>query len=132
MTNASAYTVEEIQNKMEEAQNSLVTYLRKSSRSISAKKDVDDYESQIESTLKIFEKTLKEYSNDNELQSLFERFKSFNSSRKEHDPSAQKEMLIKILSDIKSLAHWRKMETAYSSSLGFSDFRNLRGDSKKR
>ncbi len=132
MTNASAYTLEEIQSKMENAQDSLVAYLRKSSRSMSAKKDVEDYETHIESTLKLLEKTLKEYPNDNEMQALFDRFKSFDSSRKERDPSAQKEMLIKILGDLKSIAHWRKMETAYSSSLGFSDFRNLRGDSKKR
>ncbi|NIM45692.1 MAG: hypothetical protein GTO54_08740, partial [Nitrososphaeria archaeon] len=44
MTDASAYILEDIQRKLEEAKSHLSEYLRKSSRAISAKKNLEDYE----------------------------------------------------------------------------------------
>jgi hypothetical protein len=77
VTEASAYVIEEIQGKMESAYSKLFNYLRKSSRAISAKKDLADYESDLEKTIKIFETTLKDFPDDEELKKASERFSSF-------------------------------------------------------
>jgi hypothetical protein len=132
VTEASAYLVEEIQEKIESALNKLNSYLRKSSRAISAKKDLADYEKELGEVLQLFERTVAEYPEDAEIIKLFEKFSSFFSKRHSEDGPGQKDRVSSILGDLKSMVHWRKMETAYGKTLGFSNFRSLRGESKKR
>jgi hypothetical protein len=95
VTEASAYVIEVIQGEMESAYKILSSFSRKSSRSISAKRDQQNYEKK-----------------------LGER--------------EQLEKLSHLVSDLKSMVHWRKMETSYGKTLGFSNFRSLRGESRKR
>jgi DNA topoisomerase VI subunit B len=132
VTEASAYVVEEIQGKLESAHKKLVNYLRKSSRSISAKKEIVNYEKELDEVLKIFDKSVEEYPEDEEMKKIADRYSSFYSRRHSEDGQGQKETLSHLISDLKSLVHWRKMETAYGRTLGFSNFRSLRGESKKR
>lgn len=132
MTEASPYILEEIQQNLESAYSKLIQYLRKSSRAISAKKDLEGYEKKLGAVLGVFERTLKEYPNDEELKKIFERFSSFYIVRRSEAIQEQKETVSNLLRDLKSMVHWRKMETSYGRTLGFSDFRSLRGESKKR
>lgn len=132
MTEASAYLVEELQGKLESAYNKLISHLRKSSRAISAKEDLANYYREIEDILKKFNKAIEEYPDDDELGKVFDRFSAFFAIRHEMEAKEQKETVSHLISDLKSMAHWRKMETAYGKTLGFSDFRNLRGGSNKR
>ncbi len=132
MTDASAYILEDIQRKLEEAKSHLSEYLRKSSRAISAKKNLEDYEKVLAGALSILEKTVDEYPEDEELSKINRRLNAFYNKRKNVDHSDHKENVSNIISDLKSLAHWRKMETAYGRTLGFSDFRSLRGKVEKR
>jgi hypothetical protein len=132
LSEASAYVMEDIQKKMESANSRLASYLRKSSRAVSAKKDVESYEKELGVILDLLEKTLEEYPGDGELKGFSERFYNFYSTRKNETFQAQMDKISNFLSDLKSLVHWRKMETAYGRTLGFSDFRSLRGESKKR
>ncbi len=132
MTETSAYVVEEIQGKLESAYKRLISYLNKSNRSISAKKDIEMYEKELGDILKIFDKTVEEYQKDEEMKKIADRFSLFYSKRHNEEGPGQKETISHLISDMKSLVHWRKMETAYGKTLGFSNFRSLRGESKKR
>jgi hypothetical protein len=132
LSEASAYVLEGIQTKLESAIGKLSLYLRKSRRSISAKKDIQDYNRELSEINSLLEKTNEEYPDDGDLKKISERFYAFNSEKNNLSDEDQKEKLSFILSELKSLAHWRKMETAYGRTLGFSDFRSLRGESKKR
>ena len=132
MTEASAYVVEDIQGKLESAYKRFVGYLRKSSRAISAKKDIEIYEKELGKILQIFEKTVDEYPEDEEIKKLADRFSLFYSKRHSLENQEQKDSISHLLSDLKSMVHWRKMETAYGRTLGFSNFRSLRSESKKR
>jgi hypothetical protein len=132
LTETSAYVVEEIQEKLESTYKRLISYLRKSSRSISAKNDIELYEKELGDILQIFDKTASEYPEDEEMKKIADRFSLFYSRRHSQDGQGQKETISHLISDLKSLVHWRKMETAYGRTLGFSNFRSLRGESKKR
>ncbi|GBE18409.1 hypothetical protein BMS3Abin16_01009 [archaeon BMS3Abin16] len=132
MTEASAYVVEEIEEKLESSVKMLLSALRKSRRSISGKKDLASYEQGLEGVLRLFDKTVEEYPEDQELKKIVDRFSSFYSEKGLIDEQAQKEKLSNISSDLKSLIQWRKLETAHGRTLGFSDFRSLRSESKKR
>lgn len=132
MVEASAYVLEDIQKELDTAHASLSSYLRKSSRAVSAKQDRAAYEKGLEGFLGALERTMGEYPHDEELKRFYERFYAFYSQRNDLDPRDQLEKISSLLSDLKSMVHWRKMETSYGRSLGFSDFRSLRGESKKR
>ena len=132
MTEASAYVLEEIQGKLESADKRLADYLRKSTRAISAKKDMEGYENGLKETLNLLERTVEEYPEDGEMKKITDRFSIFYSARHSGSMEAQRAGVSNILADLKSMVHWRKMETAYGRTLGFSDFRSLRGESKKR
>ncbi len=132
MTEASAYVVEEILEKLESSVKMLLSAINKSRRSISGKKDLASYEQGLKGVRGLFDKTVEEYPEDRELKKIEDRFSSFYSEKGLIDEQAQKEKLSNIASDLKSLVHWRKMETAHGGTLGFSDFRSLRSESKKR
>jgi hypothetical protein len=132
VTEASAYVVEEIEEKLESSYKMFLSALRKSRRSISGKKDLASYEQGLEGVLKLFNKIVEEYPEDKDLKKIEERFSSFYSEKGLIDEQAQKEKLSNISSDLKSLVHWRKMESAHGGTLGFSDFRSLRSESKRR
>jgi len=132
MTEASAYVLEEIGEQLEQALKRLQAYLRKSSRAISAKRDFQEYESSLSAVRERLERTALEYPGDEELGRVSSHFSKFYLDRHALEPKAQRERVDRFVSDLKSMAHWRKMETAYGRSLGFSDFRSLRGESKKR
>jgi len=132
VSDASAYVVEEIQGMLEKVLKKLVSYSRKSSRAISAKRDLEDYEKGLKEVLSRFEHTTAEYPEDEDMKKVLDRFQSFYTDRHSVDAKEQKEKISHILADLKSMVHWRKMETAYGKTLGFSDFRSLRGESKKR
>jgi hypothetical protein len=132
MTEASAYVLEDIQGTFDAAYKRLVNYSRKSSRAISAKKDLAEYDRLLSEVFETFEKTALEYPDDEETNKLSIRFSSFFSERHNADIKQQKERISHLLTDLKSLVHWRKMETAYGKTLGFSNFRSLRGESRKR
>lgn len=132
MSDASAYVLEEIQEMLEKTLNMLVSYSRKSSRAISARRDLEEYEKGLKEVLGRFERTVDEYPEDEEVKKILDRFQAFFTERHNEDAQEQKERISHILSDLKSMVHWRKMETAYGKTLGFSDFRSLRGESKKR
>jgi hypothetical protein len=132
VTEASAYVIEEIQGEMESAYKILSSFSRKSSRSISAKRDQQNYEKKLGEILKIFERKGEEYPDDEEMLKFSERFSNFYSERRGMDSREQLEKLSHLVSDLKSMVHWRKMETSYGKTLGFSNFRSLRGESRKR
>jgi hypothetical protein len=132
VTEASAYVVEEIQGELESAYKTLSRFSRKSSRAISAKRDQQNYEKQLGELLKIFEKKGEEYPDDEEILKFSERFSNFYSERRGMKSKEQLEKLSHLVSDLKSMVHWRKMETSYGKTLGFSNFRSLRGESRKR
>lgn len=132
MTEASAYVVEEIEGKLESSIKMLVSALRKSRRSISGKKDLASYEKGLDQVRGLLDKTVEEYPEDGELKKIVDRFSSFYSEKGLISVEEQKEKLSNISSDLKSIVHWRKMETAHGGTLGFSDFRSLRSESKKR
>ncbi len=106
MTEASAYVVEEIEEKLESSIKMLLSALRKSRRSISGKKDLASYEHGLEGVLSLFDKTVKEYPEDRELIKIGDRFSSFYSEKGLLDDQAQKVKLSNISSDLKSLVHW--------------------------
>jgi hypothetical protein len=124
--------VEEIQGELESAYKILSSFSRKSSRAISAKRDQQNYEKQLGELLKIFEKKGEEYPDDEEMHKFSERFSNFYSERRGISVKEQLEKLSHLVSDLKSMVHWRKMETSYGKTLGFSNFRSLRGESRKR
>jgi hypothetical protein len=132
VTEASAYVIEVIQGEMESAYKILSSFSRKSSRSISAKRDQQNYEKKLGEILKIFERKGEEYPDDEEMLKFSERFSNFYSERRGMDSREQLEKLSHLVSDLKSMVHWRKMETSYGKTLGFSNFRSLRGESRKR
>jgi hypothetical protein len=132
VTEASAYVIEDIQGEMESAYKILSSFSRKSSRSISAKRDQQNYEKKLGEILKIFERKGEEYPDDEEMLKFSERFSNFYSERRGMDSREQLEKLSHLVSDLKSMVHWRKMETSYGKTLGFSNFRSLRGESRKR
>lgn len=132
MTEASAYTVEDVEKKIQTAYDKLLSYSRKSKRAISAKQDLEAYESSLKSSMKELDRSLLDYPDDTEMRKIADRVASFITNRHNDDLNTQKTKLNDIITDLKSISHWRKMESSRGSSLGFSDFRSLRGESKKR
>ncbi len=109
-----------------------MSYSNKVIRSISAKKELEEYEKELSEVLRLLEKTADNYPDDIEIKKISDRFSSFYAARHEGSVDKQKEKVSNFIGELKSLVHWRKMETAYGKTLGFSDFRSLRSESKKR
>lgn len=120
MTIASAYTIEEILEKLEAAYTSFID------------NKIAEYGSALSSVLSGLENIVKKYPNDEEMGSYLKTFSAFYEGRKEMKKEEEKKKLSGLISDLNHKVHWRKLGMSSGKELPFKDFRSLRGETGRR
>ena len=119
MVKASAYTLEEIANKLNEAFGMFID-------------EEEAYGETIKGVKEELEKLVNKYPEDNELRDYFKAFEDFYEKREELDRKKEKERLIWLESEINHIVHWRKLGMSAGRVLPFRDFRSMRGETGRR
>lgn len=117
---ASAYTIEEISEKLEAAYSSFID------------NKIAEYESALSSVLSDLENVVRKYPNDEEMRSYLKTFSAFYEGKKEMKKEEEKKRLSELLSDLNHKVHWRKLGMSSGKELPFRDFRSLRGETGRR
>lgn len=111
---ASAYTIEEISEKLEAAYYSFID------------DKITEYEFALDMVLSDLEKIAEKYPQDEEMRSYLKTFRAFYEGREEMKKEEKKKKLSELLSDICHKVRWRKLGMSSGTELPFKDFRSLR------
>jgi oligoribonuclease (3'-5' exoribonuclease) len=132
MTKASAYTIEEIVEVLEDAHSDLLDHLQLKNPERRTRK-LEDYESGVKKAYDMVVKTVGKYPEDEEFKEYFDKFNKFIAKKEEGIPiEKEKKWLEDFLSDIRRFIHWRKLEISSGKELPFRDYRSLRGERGRR
>jgi hypothetical protein len=132
MVKASAYTIEDIVELLEDANSSFLDYLRLKEEERKAKK-IEEYEGKLKAAYDMTAKTTGKYPEDTEFRDYFKRFSALMKKREEGiSVEKEREMLEDFLSKMRHLVHWRKLEISAGKDLPFGDYRSLRGERGRR
>ncbi len=121
MVKASAYTLEEVAERLDEAFGMFI--------------DGDEEYGSVIGEVKVrLEKLSEKYPDDRELKEYLEAFRDFYSKREEGSLSREeeKERLVWLKSEINNIVHWRKLGMSAGRVLPFRDFRSMRGETGRR
>ncbi len=121
MVKASAYTLEEVAERLDEAFGMFID-------------GDEEYGSVIGEVKERLEKLSEKYPDDRELKEYLEAFRDFYSKREEGSLSREeeKERLVWLKSEINNIVHWRKLGMSAGRVLPFRDFRSMRGETGRR
>ncbi|NOZ59166.1 MAG: hypothetical protein GXO66_06285 [Euryarchaeota archaeon] len=121
MVKASAYTLEEVAERLDEAFGMFID-------------GDEEYASVIREVKERLEKLSEKYPDDGELREYLQAFQDFYSKREEGKLTRdeEKERLVWLKSEINHIVHWRKLGMSAGRVLPFKDFRSMRGEIGRR
>ena len=121
MVKASAYTIEEIAEKLDEAFGMFID-------------EEEGYDEAIREIKERLEKLTEKYPDDKELKEYLQAFQDYYSEKEEGKLTreSEKERLVWLKSEINHIVHWRKLGMSAGRVLPFRDFRSMRGEIGRR
>lgn len=115
MVKASAYTLEELLEKLKDAFGEFID------------ENYDAYKEIVEQVKGRLEEMVKKYEDDAELREYYENFMEYYESIGKSERELEKEKLAWIKSELNHIVHWRKLGMSAGRVLPFKDYRSLRG-----